>query len=200
MDLLFAPAPEEVYPDGFATEVRVSGLTDVLDGDPARRGAAHFNGVTTVVCKLLNMVGPDAAYFGQKDAQQALVVTRMARDLDVPARIEVRPTVRERDGLAMSSRNAYLEPDERERAVALSRALAAADDLVAAGERGGEAVLAAARAELDAAGIAPEYLELRSATDLSPVERVNGSTLLAVAAHVGRARLIDNIVLGGTRT
>ena len=200
VDLLFAPAPEEVYPDGFATEVRVTGLTDVLDGDPARRGASHFNGVTTVVCKLLNMVGPDAAYFGQKDAQQALVVTRMARDLDVPARIEVRPTVREPDGLAMSSRNAYLEPDERERAVALSRALNAADGVVATGERGSEAVLAAAHAELDAAGIEPEYLELRSATDLSPVDRVNGSTLLAVAAHVGRARLIDNIVLGGTRT
>ena len=123
VDLLFAPAPEEVYPDGFATEVRVTGLTDVLDGDPAQRGAAHFNGVTTVVCKLLNMVGPDAAYFGQKDAQQALVITRMARDLDLPARIEVRPTVREADGLAMSSRNAYLEPAERERALALSRAL-----------------------------------------------------------------------------
>ena len=198
--LLFAPAPEEVYPDGFATEVRVTGLTDVLDGDPARRGAAHFNGVTTVVCKLLNMVGPDAAYFGQKDAQQALVIERMARDLDVPARIEVRPTVREADGLAMSSRNAYLEPSERERAVALSRALTAADALVTGGERGAQPVLAAARAELDAAGIDPEYLELRSATDLSPVERVNGSTLLAVAAHVGRARLIDNIVLGGTRT
>lgn len=200
VDVLFAPEPEEVYPDGFATEVRVSGLTDVLDGDPARRGASHFNGVTTVVCKLLNMVGPDAAYFGQKDAQQALVVTRMARDLDVPARIEVRPTVREADGLAMSSRNAYLDPAERERAVALSRALTAADDVVAGGERGSAAVLAAARVQLDAAGIDPEYLELRSATDLSPVERVNGSTLLAVAAHVGRARLIDNIVLGGTRT
>ena len=197
VDLLFAPAPEEVYPDGFATEVRVTGLTDVLDGDPAQRGATHFNGVTTVVCKLLNMVGPDAAYFGQKDAQQALVITRMARDLDLPARIEVRPTVREPDGLAMSSRNAYLEPAERDRALALSRALTAADHVVAAGERGSEAVLAAARAELDAAGVAPEYLELRSATDLSPVERVNGSTLLAVAARVGRARLIDNIVLEG---
>ena len=113
VDLLFAPTPEAVYPGGFATEVRVTGLTDVLDGDPAQRGAAHFNGVTTVVCKLLNMVGPDAAYFGQKDAQQALVITRMARDLDLPARIEVRPTVREPDGLAMSSRNAYLEPAER---------------------------------------------------------------------------------------
>jgi pantoate--beta-alanine ligase len=151
-----------------------------------------------VVTKLLNMVGPDAAYFGQKDAQQALVIRRMARDLDVPARIEVRPTVREPDGLAMSSRNAYLEPADRARAVALSRALAAAEAVVASGERAAEPVLAAARAELDSAHIAPEYLELRSATDLSPVERVNGSTLLAVAAHVGRARLIDNTVLGGT--
>ena len=200
VDVLFAPAPDEVYPDGFATQVTVTGLTDVLDGDPAQRGASHFAGVTTVVAKLLNMVGPDAAYFGQKDAQQALVIRRMARDLDFPARIEVRPTVREPDGLAMSSRNAYLEPVDRARAVALSRALAAAEAAVASGERAAEPVLAAARAQLDAAGIAPEYLELRSATDLSPVERVNGSTLLAVAARVGRARLIDNTVLGGTRT
>jgi pantoate--beta-alanine ligase len=200
VDVLFAPPTEEVYPDGFSTQVSVTGLTDVLDGDAAQRGASHFAGVTTVVAKLLNMVGPDAAYFGQKDAQQALVIRRMARDLDFPARIEVRPTVREPDGLAMSSRNAYLEPAERERAAALSRALAAAEATVAAGERGAGPVLAAARAELDSAGIAPEYLELRSATDLSPVERVNGSTLLAVAAHVGRARLIDNTVLGGTHT
>jgi pantoate--beta-alanine ligase len=200
VDVLFAPAPDEVYPDGFSTQVTVTGLTDVLDGDPAQRGASHFAGVTTVVAKLLNMVGPDAAYFGQKDAQQALVIRRMARDLDFPARIEVRPTVREPDGLAMSSRNAYLEPADRARAVALSRALEAAEAVVTSGERAAEPVLAAARAELDSAGIAPEYLELRSATDLSPVERVNGSTLLAVAAHVGRARLIDNTVLGGTHT
>ena len=128
------------------------------------------------------------------------MITRMARDLDMPGPDRGRPTVREPDGLAMSSRNAYLEPAERDRALALSRALAAADAVVAAGERDADPVLAAARAELDAAGIEPEYLELRSATDLSPVERVNGSTLLAVAAQVGRARLIDNIVLGGTRT
>lgn len=197
VDLLFVPPAREVYPDGFSTQVTVRGLTDVLDGDPNRRGAAHFAGVTTVVAKLLNMVGPSAAYFGQKDAQQALVIQRMARDLDVPARIEVRPTVREPDGLAMSSRNAYLEPEERERAVALSRALEAAESTVACGERAAKPVLAAARAELDRAGIAPEYVELRCATDLSPVERVNGSTLLAVAAQVGRARLIDNKVLGG---
>ena len=138
------------------------------------------------------------AFFGQKDAQQALVIRRMVRDLDMPVRIEVCPTVREPDGLALSSRNAYLDAAERERALALSRALAAADDAVRRGERDASAVLAAARAQLDAAGVEPEYLELRSAEDLSPVERVNGSTLLAVAARVGRARLIDNRVLGGT--
>ena len=152
----------------------------------------------TVVAKLFNMVAPDVAYFGQKDAQQALVIRRMVRDLDIPVRIEVCPTVREPDGLAMSSRNAYLSEDERERAPALHRALEAADALVARGERDATAVLAAARAQLDGSGIEPEYLELRSITDLAPVERVNGSTLLAVAARVGRARLIDNKVLGGT--
>ena len=197
-DLLFAPSAAEVYPHGFDTVVRVGGLTGVLCGDPARRGPEHFDGVTTVVCKLFNMVGPGAAYFGQKDAQQALVIRRLVRDLDIPVRVEVCPTVRESDGLAMSSRNAYLNSDEREHALALHRALEAADAVVARGERGGAAVLAAARAQLDGSHIEPEYLELRSATDLAPVERVNGSTLLAVAARVGRARLIDNKVLGGT--
>jgi pantoate--beta-alanine ligase len=155
--------------------------------------------VTTVVTKLFNMVGPDVAYFGQKDAQQALVIRQLVRDLDIPVRIEVCPTVRDADGLALSSRNAYLSPAERERALGLSRALRAAEAEVAAGHLDAGAVLAAARAELDRSGIEPEYLELRSATDLSPAERVNGSTLLAVAARVGRARLIDNTILGGTR-
>ena len=198
VDVLFVPAMAEVYPDGFETTVCVRGLTDVLCGDPGRRGPEHFDGVTTVVSKLFNMAGPDVAYFGQKDAQQALVVSRMVRDLDIPVRIEVCPTVREPDGLAMSSRNAYLNPDERERALALHRALEAADSVVSGGERTASAVLAAARAELENSRIEPEYLELRSAIDLAPVERVNGSTLLAVAARVGRARLIDNKVLGGT--
>jgi pantoate--beta-alanine ligase len=199
VDVLFAPPAAEVYPDGFATTVTVAGLTDVLDGAPGRRGAAHFAGVATVVAKLLNMAGPDVAYFGQKDAQQALVVRRLVRDLDLPVRIEVCPTVRDRDGLALSSRNAYLSAAERRRALGLSRALRAAEQAVEAGRIGAGEVLAAARGELDAHGIDPEYLELRSATDLSPVERVNGSTLLAVAAQVGRARLIDNTILGGTR-
>ena len=199
-DLLFAPAADEVYPPGFSTQVEVGGpLTAVLEGDPRQRGPAHFRGVATVVAKLFNMASPDVAYFGQKDAQQALVVRRLARDLDFPVRVEVVPTVRDRDGLALSSRNAYLSREERERARSVGRALRAAERAVAAGERETGPVLAAARAELAAAGVEPEYLELRSAGDLSPAERVNGSTLLAVAARVGAARLIDNTVLeGGT--
>jgi pantoate--beta-alanine ligase len=196
VDLLFAPPVEEVYPEGFDTTVSVGGLTSVLDGDPARRGPGHFAAVATVVTKLFNMVAPDVAYLGQKDAQQALVIRKLARDLDIPVRIEVCPIVRDPDGLALSSRNAYLSADERERALALSRALRAAEAAVAGGTLEASAVLAAARAKLDEAGIDPEYLELRSTEDLSEVERVNGSTLLAVAARVGRARLIDNAILG----
>jgi pantoate--beta-alanine ligase len=198
VDVLFAPHADEVYPSGFATTVEVAGLTDVLCGDPRSRGREHFRGVTTVVTKLFNMAQPDVAYFGQKDAQQAIVIRKLVRDLDMPVRIEVRPTVREPDGLAMSSRNAYLDAAARRRALALSRALRAADAEVAAGNRDAATVLAAARRELDAGGVEPEYVELRSADDLSPAERVNGRTLLAVAARVGRARLIDNAVLGDT--
>ncbi|HET8822593.1 MAG TPA: pantoate--beta-alanine ligase [Thermoleophilaceae bacterium] len=199
VDLLFVPAVEEVYPDGFDTTVTVGGLTETLEGDEAQRGAEHFAGVTTVVTKLFNMVAPDVAYFGQKDAQQALVIRKLVRDLDIPVRIEVCPTIRDEDGLALSSRNAYLSAEERERALALSRALRAAQAAVEGGAVDAAAVVAAARRELDRAGVQPDYLQLRSAKDLSPVERVNGSTLLAVAARVGRARLIDNAILGGEK-
>ena len=168
----------------------------MLEGDPRHRGPEHFRGVTTVVTKLFNMVGPDRAYFGQKDAQQAFVIRKLVRDLNMPVEIRLCPTVREPSGLAMSSRNAYLSAEERERAAAINRALVAAEDATRAGERDPERVLAVARAVLDSAGIEPEYLELRSTEDLSPVERLNGSTLLAVAARVGRARLIDNAILG----
>ncbi|HEY7633253.1 MAG TPA: pantoate--beta-alanine ligase [Thermoleophilaceae bacterium] len=198
VDILFAPPVEEVYPDGFDTSVEVGGLTDTLEGDPKHRGREHFRGVTTVVTKLFNMAQPERAYFGQKDAQQVLVIRRLVRDLDIPVEIRVCPTVREDSGLALSSRNAYLSDEERERAAWISRALRAAEQAVSTGERDADKVLAAARAELDAVQIEPEYLELRSIEDLSPVERVNGSTLLAVAARVGRARLIDNTMLGGT--
>jgi pantoate--beta-alanine ligase len=134
VDLIYAPPVEEVYPEGFATSVEVGGgLTEVLCGAPDRRGAGHFRGVTTVVAKLLNSVAPDVAFFGQKDAQQAIVIRRMVRDLDFPVQIEVLPTVREPDGLAMSSRNAYLDPEERRRSAALIRALRAAEAVAASG-------------------------------------------------------------------
>jgi pantoate--beta-alanine ligase len=197
VDLLYAPPEEEVYPAGFATTVEVGGdLTEVLCGDPRRRGPGHFRGVTTVVAKLLNSVRPDLAFFGQKDAQQAVVIRRMARDLDFETEIVVLPTVREPDGLAMSSRNAYLSPEERERALALSRGLHAVEAAVTRGERSTEAALAAARAELESADIEPEYLEARDADDLTPAESFDGRpVLVAVAARVGRARLIDNVVI-----
>jgi pantoate--beta-alanine ligase len=194
VDFVYVPGVPEVYPEGFSTRVEVGGnLTEVLDGDPARRGPGHFSGVTTVVAKLFNTVGPDVAYFGQKDAQQAAVIRRMVRDLDFPLRIEVLPTVREADGLAMSSRNAYLGEADRERATALSRALAAAEGTAAESL---PAALAAARAELAAAAIEPEYLEARDAESLETVTELNGRpVLVAVAARVGGARLIDNVLI-----
>jgi pantoate--beta-alanine ligase len=198
VDVLFVPSPEEIYPRGFATTVAVAGLADVLDGAPEQRGPEHFQGVTTVVAKLLNIVQPDVAFFGQKDAQQAIVIRRMVEDLDFPVRIAVLPTVREPDGLAMSSRNRYLSPDERERASALSRALRAAERVAAGGEDSVEVALGAARDELRRAGIEPEYLEARDAEDLTPAANFNGRpVLVALAARLGRARLIDNTVIGG---
>ena len=167
----------------------------MLDGDPARRGPGHFRGVTTVVAKLFNTVQPDVAYFGQKDAQQLAVIRRMVRDLDIPVRVEGLPTVREDDGLAMSSRNAYLDPGERERAAALSRALRAAERARPGG------VSCRRRSPRPApssrpAGIEPEYLEARDPDDLTPVAELNGRpVLLAVAARVGGARLIDNVLI-----
>ena len=191
--IVFAPAADEVYPQGFATSVEVEGLTDILCGAPTSRGAAHFHGVTTVVAKLLNMASPDFVFFGQKDAQQAIVIKRMARDLDFPAEVVVVPTVREADGLAMSSRNAYLNGAERERATALNRALAAAS---ANRGEGLDGALGAARAVLAGAEIEPEYLEARYTDDLEPAKSFNGRpVLVAVAARVGRARLIDNVVI-----
>jgi pantoate--beta-alanine ligase len=200
VDLLWVPTAEEMYPEGFATTVEVGGhLTGVLEGDPAHRGPSHFRGVTTIVAKLFNAVQPDLAYFGGKDAQQAVVIRRMAEDLDFPVEIRVLSTVREEDGLALSSRNAYLSPEERDRALAISRALRAAERAAAAGETSAEVLVEAARAELRKAGIEPEYVEARAAEDLSPIAELNGRpVLVAVAAKVGRARLIDNVVLDST--
>jgi pantoate--beta-alanine ligase len=191
VDALFAPPVAEIYPDGFATAVRVAGLADVLEG--AHRGAAHFEGVCTVVCKLFNIVAPDVAYFGQKDAQQVAVLRRMVRDLDIPVTLEVVPTVREPDGLALSSRNARLDTADRERALSLSRALEAVRDAVGAGERDPGAAEAAGRAAMD--GVAPDYLAVVDPDSLERVGEIDGRVLVVVAARVGPARLIDNVLV-----
>jgi len=194
VDLIYAPPVEQVYPGGFATSVEVGDLTGVLCGDPSRRGREHFQGVTTVVAKLFNTVQPDVAYFGQKDAQQLIVIRRMVRDLDLPVRIEALPIVREPDGLAMSSRNAYLSAADRERATALSRALREVERV--ADETSLAAGLAAGRRVLEDAEIEAEYLEARDAENLQPVATLNGRpVLVALAAQIGGARLIDNVEL-----
>jgi pantoate--beta-alanine ligase len=197
VDLLWTPDAEQMYPEGFATSVDVANsLAGVLEGDPEQRGPSHFSGVTTVVAKLFNSVQPDVAYFGRKDAQQALVIERMTKDLDFPVEISVLPTVREEDGLALSSRNAYLTADQRERAAAISRALKAAEHAARAGETSTRALVEAARQELRNSGIEPEYVEARAADDLSPIAELNGRpVLVAVAARVGKARLIDNVLI-----
>jgi pantoate--beta-alanine ligase len=197
VDLLWTPDVAEMYPEGFDTAVEVGdSLAGVLEGDPKHRGRSHFRGVTTVVAKLFNSVQPDVAYFGRKDAQQALVIERMTRDLDFPVEIEVLPTIREEDGLALSSRNAYLSEEERERAAALSRALRAAEAAAERGEHSVDALVEAVRAELRNSGIEPEYVEARDAENLTPLADLNGRPLLvAVAARVGKARLIDNVVI-----
>jgi len=192
-DLLFAPSADEVYPPGFATTVRIAGVTEHLEGE--HRGVAHFEGVATVVCKLLNMAQPDVAYFGQKDAQQAAVIRRLVRDLDIPVRIAVQPTVREPDGLALSSRNVHLKGADRERALALRRALDAAAETVAAGERDPHAIERAGHAAMARLGVEAEYVALVRPDDIRPVERVDGDVLVAVAARVGPTRLIDNTIL-----
>jgi pantoate--beta-alanine ligase len=192
-DVLFAPSVEEVYPPGFATAVEVLGVTDRLEG--VVRGAEHFRGVTTVVTKLLCMAMPEIAYFGQKDAQQVVVVRRLVRDLNLPVRIEVCPTVREPDGLALSSRNALLSPDERERALAIPAALDAACESAATGERSADALLQAAREAMLSFDVEPEYLALVDPETLEPRETLARESLLAVGARIGEVRLIDNAIL-----
>jgi pantoate--beta-alanine ligase len=190
VDYLFAPDIEEVYPAGFTATVSVARVTERLEGE--HRGSAHFEGVATVVSKLFNIVQPDVAYFGQKDAQQAVAIRRLARDLDFPVRIEVCPTVRDPDGLAMSSRNALLSPSDRRRATALHRALEAAADGIASGERDPTMVIAAARHELGQVEL--DYFELVNPETLAPIrQRIeDGCVLAVVAARLGGTRLIDN--------
>jgi len=191
-DVMFAPPVNEVYPSGFSTLVEVRGVSAPLEG--VVRGPEHFRGVATVVTKLFNMARPDDAFFGQKDAQQALLIRRMVRDLDIPVRIEVCPTVREADGLAMSSRNALLAPEARQRAPVLYEALAMVASLVDERVHVDDA-LARARAFLAGHGVVPEYFAAVSTDTLATVPAVEGETLVAIAARFGTVRLIDNILL-----
>ena len=194
VDLVWTPDNETIYPPGFSTWVEVEGLTKPLEG-ASRPG--HFRGVTTVVAKLFNAIQPQVAYFGQKDAQQAAVIRKMARDLNFPIEIVVCPTVREADGLAMSSRNSYLSPEERASATILFRALTAAKDAFERGERDAEALR-----KLMAETIASEprakmqYVSVADYDTLEELQTVTGKTLLSMAVFMGKTRLIDNFVIG----
>lgn len=193
VDLVFAPEVPEMYPAGFQTYVEVTEVTRPLEG-ASRPG--HFRGVATVVLKLFNIVQPDRAYFGQKDAQQAVVVRRMARDLDLPLEIVICPIAREVDGLALSSRNVYLSSQERLAATVLSRALRAAGERYAAGERSGDALRAAMSVVLAAEPLArPEYVSAADPETLAELERAENGVLLSMAVRIGTTRLIDNVLL-----
>lgn len=190
--VVFSPAVEAMYPDGPGSWVDVKGIVDPLCG-AGRPG--HFRGVATVVAKLFNIVAPQAAVFGQKDAQQALMIRAMIRHLNFPVALRVARTAREPDGLAMSSRNTHLSRDERQQASAIHRSFLGARELVAGGERSARSVEASVRQQLCAGGIGDiEYAEVRDAGDLSALERIEGRAILAVAARVGATRLIDNVV------
>ncbi|MGD1048346.1 MAG: pantoate--beta-alanine ligase [Candidatus Krumholzibacteriaceae bacterium] len=191
-DLLFAPADRDLYSSGDRTRVAVEGLSDALCG--ASR-AGHFHGVTLVVAKLFNIVRPDEAYFGQKDAQQAVIIQRMAADLDVPVRIVLGPTIREADGLAMSSRNVYLDDSSRASAPAIYRSLRAAKERIEAGDRDPVAVAAGVARMMREGGFDVEYASVVDGAALGAIERIEGIVLVACAGSIGGTRLIDNIAL-----
>jgi len=190
--LAFVPSVEEVYPTGFSTVVRPGAIAAPLEGE---HRPGHFDGMATVVTRLLGLVQPDAAYFGRKDAQQLAIVQQVARDLALPVRIVGVETVREPDGLAMSSRNRRLSPQQRERALSISRGLRAAQALAAGGEHSARALEMAVHAELDAAGLQTDYVALVDALSFLPVDALDRECVLAVAASAGAVRLIDNVPL-----
>ncbi len=194
VNLVWTPTPEIMYPNGYQTWVQVEALTEPLEG--AQR-PGHFRGVATVVAKLFNGVQPAKAYFGQKDAQQVAVIRQMTRDLNFPIEIVVCPTVREPDGLAMSSRNAYLDPEQRQAATVLHRALSAAKDAYEAGERDAEKLRALMRDTIAAEPLAEmQYVSCADYDKLEELEQITGKALLSMAVFVGKTRLIDNFVLG----
>ncbi|HMC30035.1 MAG TPA: pantoate--beta-alanine ligase [Candidatus Angelobacter sp.] len=194
-DYLFMPSTEEMYPAGGSSWVTVEGLSEKLDG---RSRPGHFRGVTTVVAKLFNIVQPDFAFFGQKDAAQAAIVSKMVRDLNLDVRIVVCPIIREADGLAMSSRNAYLSPEQRKQATVLYRALMRVQSLVDRGEATTARLLVAGTQVMaEEPAVKLDYFEVVNRETLEPVSDVSRGALVAVAAHVGSTRLIDNIVVTG---
>lgn len=193
VDVVFAPEPQAMYPSGFQTTVSVESLSQPLEG---RFRPSHFAGVTTVVAKLFNLVGPSVALFGRKDYQQWKILTRMARDLDMPVEVVGCPIIREPDGLALSSRNRYLAPEERERALAIARGLRVAYDLWERGERRPEALRSQVARHVESGMDRVDYVAAVDPESLLAVDSVSHRLLIAVAAHLGRTRLIDNVVLG----
>jgi pantoate--beta-alanine ligase len=193
-DVVFHPAVEDIYPKNFHTHVEVGYLTETLCG-PWRPG--HFRGVATVVCKLFNIVQPHVAAFGQKDAQQVVVIERMVADLNMPIEIVVGPTRRESDGLAMSSRNVYLSPAERQQATALYHALTLAEQKIRAGERDPAKIIPAMKSLILSEVSSPviEYVEIVDRTTLHPVQTITGKIIIALAVRLGKTRLIDNFML-----
>lgn len=195
VDIIFQPPAEQMYLTGYRSFVEVEKITKVLCG---RSRPTHFRGVTTVVAKLFNIVKPHVAVFGQKDAQQAIVIKRMAKDLNFDVEIVVAPTVREGDGLAMSSRNEYLSPEEREQATVLYKSLCLADELYKNGERDAEKIKRAMHKLIeDAPSAKIDYIELVDSEELQPVNKINSGTLVTIAVKIGKTRLIDNSILGG---
>jgi pantoate--beta-alanine ligase len=195
VELLFAPSVEEMYPAGAVTWVTVEELSNKLDG---RSRPGHFRGVTTVVSKLFHIVEPDVAFFGQKDAAQVAIIRRMVRDLNLPVHITVCPIVREPDGLAMSSRNAYLDPEQRKEALVLQRSLLVVQQLIEQGQSSASNLIVAGRQEFaHKPSVRLDYFEIVNPDTLDPIQAIEDRALIAVAAYVGSTRLIDNLLIRG---
>jgi len=194
VDLLFFPDAKDMYPPGYRTYVEVTGLQDKLCG---RTRPGHFRGVCTVVLKLFEIVGPDFAYFGQKDAQQVLIIKKMVEDLDLGIKVEALPIIREPDGLALSSRNRYLGPEERRAALVLSRSLGEAKQLISRGEKRTDRIIEKIKAMIGREPLARiDYVEIVDGRELDPVQKIREGTLIALAVFIGKTRLIDNVVVG----
>lgn len=192
VDIIFAPSPDEVYPDGFDTYVVPGDLASRLEG---KFRPTHFRGVATVVLKLFNIVQPHLAVFGQKDLQQSVVIKRMVADLNLPVKIVIAPTVRDRDGLALSSRNAYLAPAARQRALAISQALLAAREQIAAGERSGARIKSLIRGRLRRVDAEIDYISVADRQRLTELTRIKGEVAISLACHIAGVRLIDNVTI-----